>query len=135
MEWRSRFFTHERIRTPKDAPVPLCGFTSPHATPPRKRRSFWKRLGRGLTGFTLHTLAIPVYLGMGLFYGGFLSLWVLDDTLRKKQFFDALMIFGIVPLAAIFGVFFCLVIPFKTFSDCMEDEEDVPIWKMWPFNE
>lgn len=106
----------------------------PHETPPRKRRTFWKRLGRALTGFTLHTISIPAYLGLGVFYGGFISLWALKDTIRES-FFDTLMILGLILPGAIFGVFCCLIILFKTFSDRMEDEVDVPIWKMWPFNE
>lgn len=107
-----------------------CTFVAPQ---PRKRRPFWKRLGRAITGFTLHTLVIPAYFGMGLFYGGFLSVWVLNDELSKKRYFDAIMMCGLLPPAAIFGVFFCLVMPFKTFSDRMKDKNDIPIWHVWPW--
>lgn len=156
MESRPQFCPHRRNLplTPTDAKIPICiqrttgpgVFSWPLSAgiPPnepcpfvapllRKRRPFWKRLGRAIIGFTLHTLAIPAYLGMGLFYGGLLSMWALSDALRKKQIFDSIMMCGVIPPAALFGVFFCLVLPFKTFCDRMKDKKDVPFWHVWPW--
>ena len=118
-----------------EAPPPLFVPCPCNAPPPpaRKRRKFWKRLGRAVTGFALHTIALPAYLGIGLYYGGVVSMLALKDSLSKGQIFNTVMVCGLIPLAAVFGVFFCFALPFKAFADIIKEdkEDDVSIWPEW----
>lgn len=111
-------------------PIELLPVVTPQ---PRKRRPFWRRLGRAVIGFTLHALAIPVHLGMGLCFGGILSVWSCIDLFRESRNSELALMCAYSLPAGIIGFLFSLVLPLKTFVDRMEDKEDIPFWYIWPW--
>ena len=139
------------MQTPENEIIPICiqsvvgGIGAPHVwtppierlqvvmPPPRKRRPFWRRLGRAVIGFTLHTLAIPVHVGMSLCFGGILSVWLFIDSFRKSRDSELALMCAYSLPAGIIGLLFSLLLPFKTFVDRMEDKENIPFWHIWPW--